>query len=180
MVIGLFLSGLAVLTRSAQKHLPLNLYSLIPGNWTLVSGGTSTHHIVSLTESTTFPNATNVTTYESDYRGSPFRISAFSNTSGHFQFGKIAFDFAFVHERELVAHTDCHLIDGTHLAVTAFSEVALDIAVIAPGSMEIRALGLAKMRVTEQNWRDTAVKMVLALIVTVLIRKFCPRGPFGH
>jgi hypothetical protein len=79
----------------------------------------------------------------------------------------------------LVARTECNLSDGTHLAITAFSKVELDIAVIDPGSSQSRALGLAKMRVTEQSWKETATTMLLALVVTLLIHKFCPRVPFG-
>jgi hypothetical protein len=180
MSVAFFVSTLAVLTSSAQEHLPLNLYFLIPGNWTFVSGRTSTHHVISPVESTAFPNATNVTTYEGDYQGSPFRISAFSNTTGYFKFGAIAFDFEFVHERELVAQAECHLSDGTHLAVTAFSDAAVDISVISPGSKGIRALGLAKMRTTGQSWKETAFTMLLALVVTLIIRRFWPSRLFGH
>jgi hypothetical protein len=35
MAVALFLPALAVLTHSAQNHLPFNLCSFIPGNWTL-------------------------------------------------------------------------------------------------------------------------------------------------
>jgi hypothetical protein len=116
----------------------------------------------------THPNGTTVATYQGV--DTDLTITAFSNLTGFVNFGSRSFAFAFVPERELISHAECDVSDGTHLSATAYSDVAIEVAVTRSGSSEITAFALHKPAI-EQTWKDYAGPVILALIATVLLRK---------
>jgi hypothetical protein len=159
---------------SAAKFAKLNVYSLIPGNWTYHIGSFEAVCPIVPFLSEISPNGTNITHYRGEHKGTTLEITAWSNLTGFVQFGSRSFSFAFSRERDLISYSECEVSDGTHLSITAYSDVSLEVVIVPAGSHEITAIGLHKPEI-EQTWKDYIVPGLLALAVTIVIRKYCSK-----
>jgi hypothetical protein len=113
----------------------------------------------------------NMTTYVGEFNGTQFEIMVNSNTTAKVRFGSLKFSAVFVQVHDGVATAHCALEDGTHIAIVVYSNESVEISVVPKEKDQIISMGFFKKRENVYSWKDAVIPLIIALVVTVGIRK---------
>jgi hypothetical protein len=169
--LSLFLSS----ALSSTERSIMNAYTFIPGNWTEVINGKPVTHLIARDEEFTLPDRPNITTFFGTYNDTELRVTVTSNTTGNATFGPYTFDFEFTYEKEVISIAEINVSDGSHISVSAYSDRTVEFCIFPHnGSGEINSFAFFKPLVTENSWWAVVLPIGIALLVTYLLKRFCP------
>jgi hypothetical protein len=160
---------------TCRTHPPLDFFSLVPGNWTQVVNNVSSSYPITLVSTEIAEDGLNTTTYEGNYKETPIQINVTSNMTAQVGFGEYLFKVEAIQERGIIARSDCILHDGTHVVLTFYASISLEISIIPKGSSEIFTYGFFKKPVNTSTWFDFVLPVLIALILTFAVHKFLPQ-----
>jgi hypothetical protein len=118
----------------------------------------------------------NKTTYRGEYDETPIEVTVTSNTTAGVTYGDVRFNLDVFMEDQGIARADSTLEDGSHLAVTFYSGISFELSIIPSQTSQILTYAFSKRIPNEQTWKDYVLPVSIALILTIIIRKYLPRG----
>lgn len=117
----------------------------------------------------------NITIFAGEYEGTEVQIKVTSNTTAQIKFGDLEFDITMIQKSDGVAYAEADLPDGSHITVTTQANRSFELVIVPKGSSDIITIGLFKKRVQNYSLKDFIIPTVIAIGLTVLIRKVLPK-----
>jgi hypothetical protein len=169
----MFFPGLLFVSTST-----INVYQLIPGNWTEKVNNFSQVYPIQFVEETVGADGENVTTFMGEYNGVDVVISVTSNTTGRASYGPLSLDFKFTDAGEDLAIAEAEASDGSHLSILAYDDCTLEMSVFAKELRELHTYAFFKAQPRRSRAWEAVIPVVCAIAAVWGLKKFFP-GIFG-
>jgi hypothetical protein len=122
-----------------------------------------------------FPDRPNVTTFSGSYNGTELLVTVTSNTTGNATFGNYTLTFALTSENESISVAEIDVSDGSHISVSADSERSLEFSIFPNDRTgDVMSFGFFKLIMNKHGWWEVVLPIGIALLLTFLLRHFCP------
>ena len=135
----------------------LNLYTLIPGNWSQkIDGGIENKFEIKEISNIISETGFNISDFTGVINGTKITVSVTSNTTAIVTLNSTKFPVEFIDENFGVARSD-YDINGTHISLTVNPRLSIEIAVVQKNQRNIITYAFTKPTSTDLSWKEIIV-----------------------
>lgn len=167
--------GFAVLSTSLRAPPLVNLYDMAGGNWTRRINNVTSYYYPMAVVSSVIEDGKNITVFAGEYEGTDVQITVTSNTTAQIKYGELEFEITMIQKSEGIAYAEADLSDGSHITLTTHANRSFELVIVPKGSSDIITIGLFKKREQNYSFKDFVIPTVIALGLTIIVRKVLPK-----